>query len=161
MVANAELLRNTVYNFRRMTTRRIQFALRASPSTPPQLAAKVPAMLGEIIKRRDKVRFDRAHLKTVDQNWIEYEIVYTMLDANYDLYMDTQQLINLEAMQMFADLGISMAPRPQHVLLQEAPDTRADVRGEEKAAANEYVDGAPDTAGDDDTRDAVSRVLKH
>ena len=161
VVANAELLRNTVYNFRRMTTRRIQFALRASPSTPPQLAAKVPAMLGEIIKRRDKVRFDRAHLKTVDQNWIEYEIVYTMLDANYDLYMDTQQAINLEAMQMFADLGISMAPRPQHVLLQEAPDARADVRGEEKAAANEYVGGGSDTAGTGgETRDAGSRFLK-
>ena len=122
IIANAELLRNTVYNYRRMTTRRIQFTLRASPATSPQLAAKVPAMLGEIVRRRDKVRFDRAHLKTVDQNWIEYEIVYTMLDTSYDLYMDTQQAVNLEAMQMFADLGISTAPRAQQLLLQDAAE---------------------------------------
>lgn len=161
VISNAELLRSTVFNFRRMSTRRIVFTLRASPSTPPQLAAKVPAALGEIIKRRDKARFDRAHLKTVDQNWIEYEIVYTMLDANFDLYMDTQQAINLEAMQMFADLGISMAPRPQHVLLQEAHDGRTDIRGENKAA-NEYPDGpAADTAPAGAGQGARPRFLKH
>jgi len=136
IIANAELLRNTVYNYRRMNTRRIQFTLRTSPSTPRELAARVPEMLREIISKQEKVRFDRAHLKTLDQNWIEYEIVYTMLDPNYDLYMNTQQAINLDAMQMFEDLGISTAPRPQHVLLQEAPEAR-DVRGAAGAAANE------------------------
>lgn len=141
IISNAELLRNTVYNYRRMSTRRIQFALRASPSTPRALAARVPDMLREIIKRHEKVRFDRAHLKTVDQNWIEYEIVYTMLDTDYKLYMDTQQAINLDAMQMFEDLGISTAPRAQHVLLQEAPEQR-DVRGADKPAANEDTPGA-------------------
>ncbi|WP_292044277.1 mechanosensitive ion channel family protein [Massilia sp. UBA6681] len=141
IIANAELLRNTVYNYRRMSTRRIVFALRASPATPRELAARVPDMLREIIGKREKVRFDRAHLKTLDQNWIEYEIVYTMLDADYTLYMDTQQAINLDAMQMFDDLGISTAPRPRHVLLQEAPEAR-DLRGEEKPAANEDTPGA-------------------
>ena len=141
IVANAELLRNTVYNYRRMSTRRIVFTLRASPTTPRELAARVPEMLREIVAKQDKLRFDRAHLKTLDQNWIEYEIVYTMLDASFDLYMDTQQAINLDAMQMFEELGISTAPRPRHVLLQEALDAR-DLRGEEKPAANEDTPGA-------------------
>ncbi|SFD26104.1 mechanosensitive ion channel family protein [Massilia yuzhufengensis] len=143
IMSNAELLRNTVFNFKRMSTRRIQFTLRACPATPPQLAARVPEMLREIVGKHDKARFGRAHLKTVDQNWIEYEIVYTMLDADYELYMDTQQAINLDAMQMFADLEISTAPRPQRLLLQEAPATPAEVRGPATAAANEY---APDAA---------------
>ncbi len=133
IIANAELLRNTVYNYRRMSTRRIQFTLRASPNTPRERAARVPQLLGEIIGKHDKARFDRAHLKTVDQNWIEYEIVYTMLDTDYTLYMDTQQAINLDAMAMFEELGISTAPRPQHLVVQEARD----VRGPEKPAANE------------------------
>ncbi|MCC2974945.1 mechanosensitive ion channel family protein [Massilia sp. IC2-476] len=148
IIANAELLRQTVYNYRRMTTRRIQFTLRASPTTPRELAARVPQLLGEIIGKRDKVRFDRAHLKTVDQNWIEYEIVYTMLDVDYNLYMDTQQAINLDAMQMFEELGISTAPRAQHVLLQEAPDGRG-VRSTE-SAANEDARG-----------DTQPRYVKH
>ena len=125
VIANAELLRNTVLNYRRMSTRRIQFALRANPSTPPELAARVPQALAELIGKREKARFDRAHLKTVDQQWIEYEVVYTMLDPDYNLYMDTQQAINLDAMRMFAELGISTAPRPQHLLLQELQDQPA------------------------------------
>ena len=48
--------------------------------------------------------------------------------------MDTQQAINLDAMQMFADLGISTAPRPQYLLLQDAPQARGEVRGAEQAA---------------------------
>ncbi|MGI4843083.1 MAG: mechanosensitive ion channel family protein [Janthinobacterium lividum] len=142
IIANAELLRNTVYNYRRMSTRRIVFSLRASPATPRELAARVPDMLREIIGRHAKARFDRAHLKTLDQNWIEYEIVYTMLDADYNLYMDTQQAINLAAMQMFDELGISTAPRPRHVLLQEAPEAR-DLREAEQPAANEDTPDAP------------------
>lgn len=141
VIANAELLRQTVYNYKRMSTRRIVFALRASPDTPPALAAKVPGLLRDIMGRQEKLRFDRAHLKTVDQNWIEYEIVYTMLDASYDLFMDTQQAINLEILQMFADQGISAAPRPQQMLLQEAPEGRA-LRSADGPAANEGKPGA-------------------
>jgi small-conductance mechanosensitive channel len=146
IIANAELLRNTVYNYRRMNTRRIQFSLRASPATPRALASRVPEMLREIVGKHDKVRFDRAHLKTLDQNWIEYEIVYTMLDTDYNLYMDTQQAINLDAMEMFEQLGISTAPRPQHVLLQEARD----VRGADQPAANEDAPGS-----------TQPRIIKH
>ncbi|MEX5746010.1 mechanosensitive ion channel family protein [Massilia sp. X63] len=141
VIANAELLRQTVYNYKRMSTRRIVFALRASPDTPPALAAKVPGLLRDIMGRQEKLRFDRAHLKTVDQNWIEYEIVYTMLDASYDLFMDTQQAINLEILQMFADQGISAAPRPQQMLLQAAPEGRA-LRSADEPAANEGQPGA-------------------
>lgn len=56
IIANAELLRSMVYNYRRMSTRRIVFTLRASPSTPRELAARVPDMLREIIGRHAKVR---------------------------------------------------------------------------------------------------------
>ena len=59
-----------------------------------------------------------------------------MLDADYNLYMDTQQAINLDAMRMFAELGISTAPRPQHLLLQELQDqpTPAELAGMRPAA---------------------------
>ena len=119
VISNADLLKSTVSNFKRMETRRIVFNLRAHPDTPPALAAQVPPALKAIIGKRDKARFDRAHLSKFDQNFIEYEIVYTMLDASYDLFMDTQQAILLDAMRMLQELGISSAPRAQQLLLQE------------------------------------------
>jgi small-conductance mechanosensitive channel len=125
IVSNAELLKATVSNFKRMVTRRIVYNLRAHPDTPAALAAKVPTAVAEFIGRHEKVRFDRAHLARYTQDYIEWEIVYTILDADYDLFMNTQQAVILASMQMFADLGISTAPRAQQLLLQDAVEAGA------------------------------------
>nr|WP_267874547.1 mechanosensitive ion channel family protein [Massilia sp. CFBP 13647] len=125
IVSNAELLKDTLSNFKRMVTRRIVYNLRAHPDTPPALAEKVPAAIAEFIGRQDKVRFDRAHLSKYTQDYIEWEVIYTILDADYTLFMDTQQAVILASMQMFADLGISTAPRAQQLLLQDAVEPGA------------------------------------
>jgi hypothetical protein len=106
-----------------MVTRRIVYTLRAHPDTPAALAAKVPTAVAEFIARHEKVRFDRAHLSKYTQDYIEWEVIYTILDADYNLFMDTQQAVILASMQMFADLGISTAPRAQQLLLQDAGRT--------------------------------------
>jgi small-conductance mechanosensitive channel len=134
VIGNAELLKNTVRNYKRMSNRRIAFALRANPDTPPGLAAKVPPALKEIIEKHDKVRFDRAHLKTFAQDFIEFEVVYYVLDASYVLFMDTQQAILLDAMQMFADMAISTAMRPRQLVLEDQRPEQGDGPAPEEAA---------------------------
>jgi small-conductance mechanosensitive channel len=120
VIANAELLKKIVRNYKRMSSRRVVFTLRVNPHTPPALAARVPDALRAIVEKKEQVRFDRAHLKTLDQNWIEYEVVYYMQDPDYMLFMNNQQAIILEAMQMFIDMGISTLPAPQQLLLAPA-----------------------------------------
>jgi small-conductance mechanosensitive channel len=147
IVSNAELLKDTVSNFKRMVTRRIVYTLRAHPDTPPSLAAKVPTAVAEFIGRHEKVRFDRAHLAKYTQEYIEWEIIYTILDADYNLYMDTQQAVILASMQMFADLGISTAPRAQQLLLHQpveggAPQVPEDGRLRHPAALRSLPKGS-------------------
>jgi small-conductance mechanosensitive channel len=119
VIANAEILRNTVHNFKRMQSRHVQFGLRINPSTPPELAAKVPPELKRIVTSKDKVNFERAHVKTLDQNFIEFEVAYMMTTADFFLFLDTQQEVILEAMQMFIELGISTSVAPQQMLVQD------------------------------------------
>jgi small-conductance mechanosensitive channel len=119
VISNTEVLKNTVHNFKRMQTRHVQFSLRASPNTAPGDVAKVPPALAEIVKGKDRVSFERAHVKSLDQNYVEFEVAYTMLTAEYAVFMDTQQQIILEAMQMFLDLGISTSTPPQTMLVQD------------------------------------------
>ncbi len=128
VISNAEILKNTVHNFKRMQTRRVQFGLRASPATPPGLVAKVPAGLADIVKAKGRVRFERAHVKTLDQNFVEFEVAYTMLTADYLAFMDTQQAVILEAMQLFAELGVSTLPAPRAMMVQDAEDGRERVQ---------------------------------
>ena len=122
VIANAEMLRQTVFNFKRMNTRRIVFSLRINPTTPVEIAAQVPQRLKAIVEKNEIARYDRAHLKTIDPNWLEYEVVYIMQVADYNRYMDVQQEINFDAMRMFDDLGISTGPRPQPLLVRELLD---------------------------------------
>jgi small-conductance mechanosensitive channel len=120
VIANAELLRKTVHNFKRMHSRRVQFKLRINPATPPALAAKLPPQLSAIIEAKDKVKLDHVNLTLLDQDFIEYDIVYNLLDPDYGLFLKTQQEVLLEALQLCGDLGISMAPRAQQLVLSEA-----------------------------------------
>ena len=118
VIGNAELLKNTVRNFKRMTNRRVQFSVLADPATPPALARRVPDVLREIIERQPEVRFERAHLKKITQDALEFELVFFVLDASYGKFMDAQQAILLGAMEAFEALGVSSGGRVQHLMLE-------------------------------------------
>lgn len=128
VIANAELLKNTLRNFKRMSTRRVQIALALHPGTDPELAAVVPALLREIIEQQDGVRFDRAHLKTVTQQALEFEMVFYVLDPAYARFMDSQQAILLAVLRAFKERGISTVASAQSLLLQEPHASAAAAR---------------------------------
>ncbi|CUI08212.1 mechanosensitive ion channel family protein [Massilia antarctica] len=118
VIANAELLKNTLRNFKRMSTRRVQFSLRANPSTTTAQAAQVPAALRAIIEAQEGVRYDRVHLKSVTQEALEFDVVFHVLDPSYGRYMDVQQTILLAAMEAFEQLGVSTVGASRHVLIE-------------------------------------------
>jgi small-conductance mechanosensitive channel len=119
VIANAELLRKVVHNFKRQSTRRVQYALRINPGTAPDLAAQLPERLGAIIKAQQKVGFDHVNLVAMTQDYLEYDIVYNMQEADYGLFLKTQQAVLLESMALLRELGISTAPRAQEFMLQD------------------------------------------
>ena len=118
VMGNAELLKNTVRNFKRMLNRRVQLSLMADPSTPPALVRKVPDMLRAIIERQPEVRFERVHLKKITQDALEFELVFFVLDAAYGKFMDAQQAILFDAMDAFEEIGVSIGGASQHLVLE-------------------------------------------
>ena len=128
VMGNAELIKQTVRNFKRMNNRRVQFSLMADPSTPAGLARKLPAALRAIIEAKTEVRVDRVHLKRVGQDALEFELVYFVLTPDYGKFMDTQQSVLLEAMELFAELGVSGGTSAQRIVLEQeaaAPPVRS------------------------------------
>jgi small-conductance mechanosensitive channel len=133
VIGNAELLKNTVRNFKRMSNRRVQISLMASPATPPALARQVPDVLREIVARQPGVRCDRVHLKKVTQEALEFELVFFVLDAAYGKFMDAQQAILLEAMEAFDELGVSGGTSAQHLVLEREASNAGEARKEAPA----------------------------
>lgn len=141
VIANAELLKNTLRNFKRMSTRRVQFLLRANPSTTRAQAAQVPAALRAIIERQEGVRYDRVHLKSVTQEALEFDVVFHVLDPSYGRYMDIQQAILLDAMEAFEELGVSTVGASRHVLIERVarPDSARPAASAKPAALHNVV----------------------
>jgi small-conductance mechanosensitive channel len=122
VIGNAELLKNTVRNYKRMQTRRVQFSLRINPATPPEQAAKVPDALRAIVERQPDVRADRVHLKSISQDALEYELVFYVLNSSYLSYMNAQRAVLLDALQAFADLGIDANAATRRLVFEQGTE---------------------------------------
>jgi small-conductance mechanosensitive channel len=120
VMSNTELLKQTVSNYKRLRERRIVFGFRVTYATTPEQAEQVAETVKRIVSQSDRVRFDRAHLKAFGENALEYEVVYIVLDPDFNVYMDEQQRINLALMRELSGLGVAFAV-PTRTLFMSGP----------------------------------------
>jgi small-conductance mechanosensitive channel len=121
VMSNAELLKQTVSNFKRQVTRRVVLLFGVTYDTTPEQAAAIPGIVRSIIEGEPQVQFGRAHFKGFGDSALTYEVVYTVLDPNYDLYMDLQQKFNLRLMQELKNIGVGFAFPSRTVYLAGQP----------------------------------------
>ena len=120
VMANADLLGSRVHNYKRMNERRVVFSIGVTYETPADKVEILPGLLREIVEAQEPVRFDRAHFKSYGDFALVFEIVYWVLSADYNVYMDIQQTINLEILKRFEALGVGFAYPTQTVHLHGA-----------------------------------------
>ena len=109
VIANSDLLKSRVQNFKRMAERRVVFQFIVVPGTPADWVARIPGLVRAIVEALPKVRFDRAHFNEFRDAGLGFEVVYYVLDPDYNVYMDLQQAINLGILQAFRKEGIALA----------------------------------------------------
>ncbi|MCA9934549.1 MAG: mechanosensitive ion channel family protein [Ardenticatenaceae bacterium] len=107
--SNTDLLTSRIRNYKSMQTRRVVFSLGVLYETPPQKLEQIPTIIQEAVESHEQARFDRAHFKSLDASALTFEVVYNILTPDYQLYMDTQQSINLALVRRFATEGIEFA----------------------------------------------------
>ncbi|PKN67439.1 MAG: mechanosensitive ion channel protein MscS [Deltaproteobacteria bacterium HGW-Deltaproteobacteria-12] len=107
--SNNDLLKSRIQNFKRMLERRIVFGFGVTYQTPPEKLSIINEIVREIIIKQQQVRFDRVHFKECGESALNFEVVYTVKNQDYNLYMDIQQAINLEMLRRFREEGIEFA----------------------------------------------------
>ena len=117
--SNEDLLSSRVRNYKRMMNRRIIFSIGVIYQIPYEKLAAIPSMIKEIIESHDNIRFDRAHFKEYGDFSLNFEIVYYMLVPAYNIYMDTQESINLAIFKKFEKEGIEFAYPTQTLFLEK------------------------------------------
>ncbi|MBI2295597.1 MAG: mechanosensitive ion channel [Betaproteobacteria bacterium] len=119
--SNADLLKSRIRNFQRMLERRVEFTIGVTYQTPPDKLKAVPQWLREAVEAQPRTRFDRAHFKEYGDSALVFEIVYYVLDRDYNLHMDVQQAINLVIFERFAREGVEFAYPTRTLHVYTAP----------------------------------------
>lgn len=107
--SNGDLLNSRIRNFKRMQERRVAFEFGVLYQTTPDQLETIPPMVREIVELIEGTRFDRAHFKSFGESSYDFEVVYYLNTSDYNIYMDTQQAINLGICRGFAARGIEFA----------------------------------------------------
>jgi len=121
--ANSDLLKSRIRNYKRMVERRVLFAFGVTYQTSADKLERIPQMVRDIIGAQPNVRFDRAHFKGFGDSSLDYEVVYYVNDRDYNVYMDTQQAINLGLVRRFEAEGIEFAYPTRTLYVVNAPAT--------------------------------------
>jgi small-conductance mechanosensitive channel len=99
------------------------FTIGVTYETPRAKLGKIPGMVRAIVEAQDKVRVDRCHLARLNAYSIDCDVVYFMLTADYNVYMDTQQKIILALIEAFESEQIEFAYPTQRTVTTDTPTT--------------------------------------
>jgi small-conductance mechanosensitive channel len=109
IIPNSDLANAQVHNYKKMEKRRVLFTLSVVYQTTSENLESIPLLIKTIIENTECAEFDRAHFKSYGDSGLVFEIVYFVLSADYNVYMDTQQKINISTYKEFSECGIEFA----------------------------------------------------
>lgn len=111
--ANSDLTSSRIHNYKRMQRRRIVFKLGVIYQTSLEQVKQIPAVLRAAVEAQNEheeiVLFDRAHFASYGESSLNFEVVYNVLSAEYNKYMDVQQAINFRVYEEFERMGVEFA----------------------------------------------------
>jgi small-conductance mechanosensitive channel len=109
ILSNADLLKQTVSNYKRMATRRVVLGFGVTYNATPEQIEAIPPFVRSMLEAEERVRFGRVHFKNFGDSSLNFEAVYTVLSPDYDLFMDLQQKFNLQLMRELKRMGVEFA----------------------------------------------------
>lgn len=120
IMPNAELVKSTIKNIKRLERRGVVFKLNVRYDTPKEKLDAIPGLIQEIIAKQENVTFDRCHLVALGEYSLGFECLYFIDSSDYKLYLDTQQEILRKVLESFSDMNVEFAFPGQAFLQQPA-----------------------------------------
>jgi small-conductance mechanosensitive channel len=79
------------------------------PQTPYEKLVEIREIVQEVIESQPQTSFDRVDLKELGASVLRYEVVYYVLSADHNVFMETQHAVNLGLVRRFAQERIAFA----------------------------------------------------
>jgi small-conductance mechanosensitive channel len=125
--SNKDLLESRIHNMQRLKERRIAHKYSVPYSTPVGLIEKIPGWIQEAVGQLPEFRFERCHLFGYGTYSFDFEHIFWVKSADYNLYMEAQQKLLLSIIRKFNSEGISFAVPSQELFVTENATKQANV----------------------------------
>lgn len=109
VIGNSELTSSRINNYKKMNRRRIVFSIGVEYKTTVSQLKKIKQIVKKVIDDAPNCTLDRVNFKSFGDSSLIFEIVYYIESSDYYIYMDTQEIINLEIKEKVEKLGIDFA----------------------------------------------------
>jgi small-conductance mechanosensitive channel len=121
IVANAKLLEQQIHNFAHLEHRRIVMTLGLICQTPPEVCARVPDMLKEIVEAEPKAGLVRCGMTGFGASMLDFELQFDVHSTDYEEVFGARHAICLAILGRFNRENIQLA-YPSQTTFTAAPD---------------------------------------
>lgn len=117
IIANSDLTKTRIRNFKRMGGRYTELSLNIALDTPVEQLRRVPELIRDAFTTINEFRPGRINLKTVAADCFVYEFVFSYNSADLDRFMALQQDLYFKILERLRAEKISLAYPTRSILL--------------------------------------------
>ncbi|HEY0625402.1 MAG TPA: mechanosensitive ion channel domain-containing protein [Allosphingosinicella sp.] len=121
VISNTKLLEQQLQNWTELRRRRALMTFGIVYQTRPELVARIPMEMKEIVEAQPLATFDRCHAFQFAPSSIDFELIFFVESADMVDFMATRQAVMLGMLTRFAELEVSFA-YPTQTTFTAAPD---------------------------------------
>lgn len=125
IIPNAEMVKRTIRNYKRLEKRRKLFKVGVTYQTPAEKLALIPGIITAIVQKHADVEFQRSHLSAFADSAIEFETVYFVTSADFNLAMNIYQAICLDLVKVFNEHKIEFAYPTRTLFIQKSGEEQS------------------------------------
>jgi small-conductance mechanosensitive channel len=137
VLSNADILKSRVRNYGRAPEQRALVTLRVAYSTPGSTLQSLPKLLEGIVREQANARFERCHLKTLEESCLEFELSFFVQQPQINSVLDVQQAVNFRIIDEFRRLGVEFAHPTRRVVVEHDAPSPARTPAPERVGAHE------------------------
>ncbi|WNO53304.1 mechanosensitive ion channel family protein [Stakelama saccharophila] len=140
IISNRNLLDKQITNNTHRIHRRGTFMIGVTYQTPPEVCAKIPAMMQEIVERHD-CTFSRCGFVGFGASSLDFELVFDSEGPDFAIFYERRSAIGIAILRKFNDDGIDIA-YPTQMTFAAGPDGKPVDPGVPEPAKGTVMRGA-------------------
>ncbi len=118
--ANKKLTSTEIQNFKKMQERRVVFHIGVVYETTIDQLKQAKKIISQAIEDVENARLDRVHFFAFGDSALKFEVVYYILSADYNEYMDIHESVHLRIKEELDRTNIEMAFPTQTIHLSQS-----------------------------------------